>query len=387
MRPVGPEALRQVVDPWCRWAIADIPTIPRLDGKKNLYLPTLPWEGGRDETKWLHAKGLPVKRTADSQRPIIPGVDSVNFCIKRLPEDNRGFGRRRLYLDLIGTPGDYAPKLCETRHTEVRLFFYRFATDHPVPQEPKKDKTKEDKTKTANWHYYWSKEGGEHPEGKPEKGKNGPDGKEIPPKTAPVCMFSRTANDPDYAAWDRQGQGDSREAYGQTSKDGNITLFDRAAKTERWNYKFPEGANPTPDSTWPAFTITTTNAPDFVNVTYAHERTHAIIFMRGLARRGTNPEKKEEASLDFDRDGVHNGEEIALGMNPSRADSFKNAFSISRGSPASRDAEFYCVFGGALSPHGQLTKPEARPAYAGQVPSDANEDNDWSKGGVQWQKD
>lgn len=128
-------------------------------------------------------------------------------------------------------------------------------------------------------------------------------------------------------------------------------------------------------------------APDHVNVTYAHERTHAIIQARERAPKGTDPTALGEENNDFDQDGILNGEEIEARMDPRKPDSFGLSFRVSAESKAPRDVEFYCVLGGALSPFGRLTKPASIPNYAGRSPEEANEYNDWSKGGVQWQKD
>ena len=142
---------------------------------------------------------------------------------------------------------------------------------------------------------------------------------------------------------------------------------------------------------WINFTIQVENAPDFVNLTFAHEMTHKTLDELDI---------DDDSELrDDDGDGVPNTWEQAVpGMrwkdpaqgqeDPKDTDSFGNHFdNISEDSAASRDEEFYCVLGGAVSDFGEITDNELTGPYNGVVPEKANTAHDWSEGSENWKSD
>lgn len=286
--------------------------------------PTPAWEPGSEM-----AKGI--------------GPSRINFT--QLPPTNQGWGEKTLTLDVI-EGGQPVVSLTET----PRLFFDPIDKSHPGP----------DQGKTANWHYYWSLEG-----------------------DPAVCAFSRTPGNPKYAKWVASVPGHPG-AYGvHNPENGEIAISDVAAKqTNGWPpYIFPE--NGVHDD-WIHFEIEVKNAPDFVNLVFAHEMTH-----RQLNALNLNLDN------DKDRDGVPDvWEERIPGMKSNSDDSFAGAFTISDGSAAKRDEEFYAVLSGALKKgtktatvFGKIIKNPPTGNYEGGLAVDADESKDWSKDSVNWNKE
>ena len=194
-----------------------------------------------------------------------------------------------------------------------------------------------------------------------------------------VCMYSRTAGS-NYAQWIEeipyQVNGQTHYAFGKYQN--NTIYISNAAgqRTQGWSFDFPKTRNAA-NQNWVHVDIDVDNAPDFVNLTYAHEKTHKLIDQAG--------------GPDGDGDGVPDAWEIQIpGMKANSLDSFGSQFTVSIGGGA-RDNEFYCVIGGGmLSEFGSVKVSRDGPKlnadrYHGKVPQDANEDADWSVGGKNWE--
>ncbi|MEX2389817.1 MAG: hypothetical protein WD534_18210 [Phycisphaeraceae bacterium] len=282
------------------------------------------WEPNPYWGDGLHAKGVGASTNHSS------------VSLRVLPSNNDGFGEKELTLEVVDSDIE------ET--ATARLFFERTGNHHPNPGH-------ED---TANWYYYWSQEGAG--EGQP------------------VCMFSR--QEVDWAAAHPDDE-DEDTIYGAYFND-QIYIFDVAVTHGPWDFTFPEGDGE-PD--WVSFTIDADSSPAFVNVTYAHEKTHEEL----ESAFSDNP-----GLVDSDQDGVPDSwEEDVPGMETNTEESFEGEFSISEDSDASDDAEFYCVLGGAFSPYGETVDmkgmTEADYKDRGVIPVQANEDSDWSTEGPQWE--
>jgi len=189
-----------------------------------------------------------------------------------------------------------------------------------------------------------------------------------------VCQYSRDSGDTEYIQ-SIQGGG---HIYGRWTggANGKIQLADAAAeKTDGWNFTFPLHETEATEN-YVHVTIHTSSAPDFVNLTYAHEATHRAM---DTAINANLP-----ASTDGDK-VPDVWEDQIPGMSTETANSFAGEFNISGGG----DTEFYSVLGGAFR-YGTVKQSKNGPAlaqnqYNGVVPEDADESNDWSAGGsVNW---
>ncbi len=250
----------------------------------------------------------------------------ITITLGALPTDNQGFGTKTLTLEIV----DHN----KTASTTARLFFSKMAKGHPDPG----------KGTTANWYYYWSAEG-----------------------NPGACKFSRDPNNAVYAKYWTNGNANGK----YVATENTIYLSDKAAAKNSWTYTFPEGGRQLPNAV--GFTINTATAPEFVNLTYAHEDTHRIISSKPL-KVG-----EDRVPADWEAD---------VGSSDSTADSFGAAFAISAGSPAPRDEEFYCVVGGTLT-YGSFVQPpmaKGTPEYHGTTPEQASNDNDWSESGSHWKE-
>jgi len=288
----------------------------------NNWAPVPDWGDG------THAKGIGTSGTR------------IKFFLKVLPSGNVGFGEKTLSLTVEGTNISKTAKL--------RLFFQRTGKKHPNPGQ----------NQTANWYYYWSQEG-----------------------NPAVCEFSRDAQNTKYAKYWASGTSYGKYESGE-GPNGTIYLSDKVAtgdKIEGWEYNFPEGHQP--QNGIVAFELDPENAPEFANLSYAHEATHRTLHLLGPLGNGTGPQD------DQDQDGVPNGwEDAVAGMDKTKSNTFGNAFKVSAGSAASRDEEFYCVLGGAFK-YGRFVAPGESVAaenYHGESPSAANNGNDWAENGTQW---
>ncbi len=243
-----------------------------------------------------------------------------------LPASNKGLGVKKLELALSGFG-------VEPISRNVRLFYDMSRKTHPDPGNGS----------TPNWYYYWSKEG-----------------------NPAVCSFSRDLSDSQYAAY-----WNTTTAYGKYAS-GKIYISDKAANSTGFSYSFPEGSGASSD--WVRFSINTTNGPETVNLTHAHESTHKMADSWG-------------SQTDSDGDGIPDTYEAAVpGMNILNKDSFGNNFKLSGTSGAERDEEFYCVLGGAYT-FGSITDSEGENAtvtYYGVKPEAPTIANDWSKGSINW---
>jgi len=266
----------------------------------------------------------------------------IRFILNVLPNANSGFGEKKLDLDVL--------KLGKKEQTTVRLFYQPHDQTHPGPGHGETD----------NWHYYWSKEG-----------------------SPGVCAYSR---DPDDELFAKHADGNA--AFGAYDANSDtIGIFDKAADQTSWSFEFPKTAN-APQS-WVRVSIETDNAPDFVNLTFAHERVHPALGQLDFSDSNIS---------DDDSDGVPGEWEIQIpGMDPNAGDSFgRNQFSVSFGSGASRDEEFYAVLGGGFSPFGEVKESGATGADALDpnnymvpegIAGEAQTENDWSKIGTHWDEE
>jgi len=304
------------------------------------------------------------KKNDDQAYGISQGAIGPRFRLTAMPETNDGFGKFDLNLEVFSTPSATAPFFVRPDENSTdpkpELYFGRLNRKNPGGS-------------TANWHYYWSKEG-----------KGAGDA---------VCQFSRDEEHADYAKfWGGGAHFGKFEA--NEGNNGTIYIGNKAASADpkKWPgakevYAFPQGQNPPND--WIQFTIDAKHAPDFVNLTYAHEATHRVL-------------QKDVPQLqlpDDDGDGVPNAWEDAVpGMqfeepavivngvvtDPKDTDSFGGHFTVSAASGAKRDEEFYCVLGGALSELGDVTGNPLTGAYHGVIPDESKIEHDWSVDSENW---
>lgn len=281
----------------------------------------------------------------------VAAITKPYFRLSRMPDANDGFGEFDLSLDVYAKPS--AESSFFSQAAKPKLFFGRINRKHPAP----------DTGDTANWYHYWAEEG---------KGGGGA-----------VCQFSRDkANDTangNYVAYWSNGTANGLWKPG-VGKHGRIYISDKAAqKIDGWDYSFPETPNAA-NAGWLHIDISVDNAPDFVNLTYAHEITHRI-----LHQSATN-------ANDSDGDEIPDAwENLIPGMRTNTNDSFAGQFTVSSADP-DRDNEFYCVIGGGmLKEFGSVKKsrngaalPEG--SYKGETPIDADEDLDWAIDGTNWKK-
>jgi len=304
------------------WTISEITGIP--DSKKT----PRPDKGD----------GVTAKRAGLSN-------NTTEFRFSQLPTDNTGFGPKTLTLAVRNPADKESADIEET--AEPRLFFKRLDTSHPAVGGV---------DDTANWHFYWSLEGAGDGE--------------------TVCEFSRVPGQPKYAKWVDAVPGFSG-AYGAW-KDGEILLSNKAAKKESWTFSFPKTQN-AGNENWVHVEISVENAPDFVNLTYAHERVHEEI---DAAQGGD----------DTDNDGVPDQWENNIpGMDFDSSDSFGAQFSVSDNpdNAGTRDEEFYAVLSGAFTFGSIKESREGDPLpfnqySAGIKAVQADETIDWSKDGTNW---
>jgi len=322
-----------------RWTISEVTGIP--DGKKTPIAD--------------HGDGVTAKGPGSSSA-------TTRFRFTQLPTDNTGFGPKTLTL-VVRNPADKQDADIE-KTAEPRLFFARLDKSHPAV---------EGVGDTANWYFYWSLEGAG-------------DG------TA-VSQFSRDGEHADFAQyWEGAHHGKFEPDEGP---DGTIYIGNKAAASdpEKWPgdaevNEFPEGQNPPNDTI--QFTIDARHAPDFVNVTYAHEATHRVL-QKDVPQLGLDdddgdripndweavvPGMKYEVEAELDEQG-----EVS---DPEDTDSFEDHFKVSAASDATRDEEFYCVLGGARSDLGDITGNPLTGPYNGVVPDQANIEYDWSVDSENW---
>lgn len=278
----------------------------------------------------IHAKGI-----GDT-------TDYTSFLLRVLPLDNSGFGPHKASLEVVDRDITVSP-------VTARLFYK--PTDKTHPGTGHGD--------TPNWYYYWSKEG-----------------------NPAVCAYSRTPGDSNYVKWshiyvDPITHKERPDVFGsEDPNSGQITFYDAVAEKNSWSYSFPEKADA--PANWVRFKINTSNAPDFVNLTFAHEQMHKLLHAKPPGIDGDHVPALWEQQIP--------------GMNANSDHSFGNIpagyFTLSdRG--AARDQEFYCAIGSAFH-FGTATDPSTGKslpvsAYLGGVGTvSAASANDWSVDGVNW---
>lgn len=291
----------------------------------------------------------PVNDNGDERAYGVTDDPHIGFRLNELPAANDGFGQLGVTVRVYATASNSNEIGSATPDPAAELFFQKTLTGNPGGA-------------TANWHYYWSKEG---------KGAG-----------QAVCQFSRDPNDAAYAKWvESVDENGSFGAYDEANDEILISddAAERATAANPWSTDFPLNQN-AGNQDWVHYTVSIGNAPDFVNAVYAHEKTHRICSTHGLQ--------------DSDTDGVPDAWEgtaavpVIPGMDLNSDDSFGNQFRISLRSGASRDEEFYCVLGTAFG-FGSVTNGRNGAAlnanvYNGEVPVDADESLDWSFEGHNW---